>query len=147
MPFTNPTVADFKSRFDRDFLYSIDQTDVKGVRDKDINLAYTQTGLNFNPGLFAAQDGFQEAFLLLSAHFLCTNLLNSSQGLGGQGEWLINQKAVGNVSASFTIPDRIAKSPFLSAIAKTSYGMTYLNIISPLLVGNMMGLCGRTSGT
>lgn len=145
MAFTAPTVADFKSRFDRDFAYSADQSDVTKVRDKDINTAFGQAGLNFNPGLFAAQAGYAEAFLLLTAHFLCTNLLASSQGLGGAGEWLVNQKAVGNVSASFDIPDRIKRSPFLSAISKTSYGMTYLNVITPLLVGNVAGLCRQAS--
>lgn len=145
MAFTTPTPADFKSRFDRDFAFAVDQTDVTKVRDKDLNTAIGQAGLNFNPGLFAAQAGFAEAYLLLTAHFLCVNLLASSQGLGGAGEWLVNQKAVGNVSASFDVPERIKRSPFLAALSKTSYGMTYLQIITPLLVGNVLGVCRNAS--
>jgi len=145
MPYVLPSVADFKSRFDRDFGFSTDQTDVSRVRDKDVTIAYTQARANFNEGLFANQSTFSECQMLLAAHYLCTNLLASSQGLGGSAQWLTNAKAVGNVSEGFTVPDRILRSPTLSAYSKTLYGMTYLSIISPLLVGNFACLAGNTT--
>lgn len=140
MAFRRPCASDFKSRFDRDFGFSADQTDMEHVRDVDICRAFNQAEINFNEGLFGTLQTFTEAFMLLSAHFLCVNLLNSSQGLGGAGTWLTNSKAVGNVTESFSIPDKILRDPFLAMYSKTSYGMTYLQLIMPLLVGNVMAL-------
>lgn len=145
MAYTQPTIANFKTRFDRDFAYAVDQTDMAKVRDADITIGLTQASANFNQNLFASQAVFTEAFLLLTAHFLCVNLLASSQGLGGSAQWLTNTKAVGNVSESFSVPERILHSPFLAAISKTLYGMTYLTIISPLLVGNVALQQGDTT--
>lgn len=140
MSFTPPTLADFKSRFDRDFAYSADQSDMTKVRDKDITTAFTNAAANFNENLFANQATYAEAFLLLTAHFLCKNILASTQGLGGAGQWLTNTKAIGPLSEGFTIPDRIAKSPFLAALSKTAYGFAYLEQITPLLIGNVVGI-------
>ena len=145
MSYTQPAVTDFKSRFDRDFGYAADQSDMTLVRDKDINTAFGQTVANFNAGLFPSQALYTEAFLLLSAHYLCMNLLASSQGLAGSAQWLTNSKAVGNVSEGFAIPERIMRSPFLSIYSRTLYGMNYLSIIAPLLVGNVGLVCGDTT--
>lgn len=145
MSYTALTIAAFKTRFDRDFAYAVDQTDKSKVRDADITIAFTQAAANFNEALFANQATFSEAFALLSAHFLCVNLLASTQGLGGSAQWLTNAKAVGNVSESFSIPERIMRSPFLSALSKTLYGMNYLSIITPLLVGNVACVRGETT--
>ncbi len=145
MSYVAPTIADFKSRFDRDFGYSQNQTDTSLVRDKDITTAFTQAAANFNVALFANQETYAESVLLLTAHYLCTNLLNSSQGLASRAQWLTNAKAVGNVSEGFSIPERILKSPILSIYSRTLYGMTYLSIIAPLLVGNVQCVAGRTT--
>ena len=145
MSYTPPTVADFKDRFDRDFAFSADQADMTRVRDRDITTASTQAVANFNVALFASQSIYTEAFLLLTAHFLCVNLLAATQGLGGTSQWLVNSKAVGNVSESFAIPERITRSPFLAGLSKTLYGATYLSIIMPLLVGNVAIQRGDTT--
>ena len=145
MSYTAPTLADFKSRFDRDFGFAQDQTDMTLVRDKDITTAFTQANANFNIALFANQGTYSEALLLLAAHYLTTNLLASSQGLAGTAQWLTNSKAVGNVSEGFSIPERILRSPILSIYSRTLYGMTYLSIIAPLLVGNVRLVCGATT--
>ena len=147
MSYVTPSVSDFKSRFDRDFPFPSDQSDMSKVRDKDITLALTQAGANFNPGLFENQAIYSEAFLLLAAHYLCTNLLASSQGIGGAGQWLTNSKSVGNVSEAYTIPDRILRSPTLSLFSKTIYGCQYLSIIAVRLVGNFMAVCGTSHAT
>lgn len=142
MSYTPVTVAEFKARFDRDFSYT---TDTTGVRDVDINRGFTQAAMNFNEGLFASQATFAEAFLLLSAHFLVVNITSSSQGLGGAAQWTTASKGAGNLQESFAIPDRIMRSPFLSQLAKTSYGMTYLQLIMPLLSGNVSLVAGCTT--
>lgn len=144
MAYVPPTAAEFKSRFDRDFAYSADQMDMTRVRTVDITRAFTQAGANFNVGLFASQATYAEAFLLLSAHYLVVNLTASSQGLGGAAQWTTASKSVGNVAESFAIPDFINRSPFLSQLSKTSYGMAYLQIILPLLAGNVVCVEGDT---
>lgn len=146
MAYTAPTVANFKSRFDRDFAFcGSDQTDFTKVRDVDVERALALAKANFNDGLWADQATFSEARLLLAAHFLCQNLLASTQGLGGSYQWLTNSKAVGPLNESFQIPDRILRSPFLAAISKTLYGALYLEMLSPLLVGNVVVVCGRAT--
>ena len=145
MSYVPPTLADFKARFDRDFAFASDQTDKSMVRDADITIAFTQAAANFNVGLFANQATYAEASLLLTAHYLCQNLLASSQGLAGSAQWLTNSKAVGNVSEGFSIPERILRSPILSIYSRTLYGMTYLSIIAPLLVGNVQLVRGDTT--
>lgn len=145
MSYVAPTVADFKERFDRDFQFASDQTDLTKVRDIDVTRAFTSAGANFNVGLFPNQAIYSEAFLLLSAHYLCVNILASTQGLGGQATWLTNSKAVGSVSEGISVPDRILRSPTLSIYSRTMYGMTYLSIIAPLLVGNVVCIEGTTT--
>lgn len=145
MSYVAPTVADFKFRFDRDFAYSADQNDLTRVRDVDVTRAFTAASANFNEALFASQATYAEAFLLLSAHFLCVNLGASSQGLGGAGVWTTQSKGAGNLHESFAIPARVARSPFLSQLSRTSYGMTYLQIILPLLTGNVALVAGCTT--
>lgn len=115
------------------------------IRDVDVTRAFVQASANFNEALFASQATYAEAFLLLSAHFLVVNITASSQGLGGASQWTTQSKSVGNVSESFALPPRIMRSPFLSQLSKTSYGMTYLQIILPLLSGNVGLVAGCTT--
>lgn len=145
MAYTPPTVAEFKARFDRDFAFSADQSDMERVRDTDITRGLTSASVNFNEGLWESQTIYAEAYLLLAAHYLVTNLLNSSQGLGSQANWLTNSKAVLNMSESFAIPDRIARSPILAIYSKTGYGMSYLSLIMLRLVGNVGLVQGNTT--
>jgi hypothetical protein len=142
--YTAPTVADFKSRFDRDFPFAADQTDMSKVRDKDITTALLQAAALDNPALWGDQATYSEVYLLRAAHNLCSNLLASSQGLGGAGQWLTNSKAVGNVSEAYSIPDRILRSPTLSLYSKTTYGCQFLSLIAVRLAGNVMGIIGTS---
>lgn len=144
MAFTPITVTQFKSRFDRDFAFASDQTDKSKVRDVDITRGLNSAGMNFNEALWPTQATFVEAYLLLAAHFLCVNILNSSQGLGSQSTWLLNQKHVGSMSGSYAIPDSVKDDPFLSRMATTGYGAEYLGVLAPLLVGNVATVAGFT---
>ncbi len=144
MPLVHPTASQFKTRFDRDFAFCAPeaQTNLEAVRDVDIANAFTQADANFNEALFQAQAQYQEAYLQLAAHFLCVNMVAASQGVGGSAQWLTNSKGIAGVTEGFEVPERIKRSPFLAMISKTSYGMTYLNLIQPLLVGNVAVVCG-----
>lgn len=141
MAYTNPTVADFKAYFVRDFVYGVTTST---VQDADITSGLNDAAINFNPALWADQASYNIGFLLLSAHFLCMNLRASSQGIAGQFEWDVQSKSVGNVSESFAIPQRILDNPEFSYLSKTSYGVKYLMFVLPQLSGQILIACGRT---
>jgi hypothetical protein len=143
MTYIIPVVADFKDQFDRDFPFcTLDQTDTSRIRDKDITKALVQAGINFSQANWSSQANFTYAYCLLAAHYLCENIAASSQGINGQGEWLINAKSVDTISANFSIPERIMKSIILAPISKTTYGCAYLELLAPQLVGNVFPVCG-----
>lgn len=141
MAYYPPNVTDFKQYFNRDFPYG-STTDT--VMDSDILKAMNLASINLNEGLFPAQDNFWIGYLLLSAHYLVTNLQNSSQGIAGQYDWLTSSKSAGSVSQGIAIPDRILASPEFSMLTKTRYGALYLDLILPYLSGNFHVVLGDT---
>lgn len=142
MAYTNPTLTDFKAYFQRDFPFS--NTDLSTVQDGDITKAISQMENLINPCLFNNQNIYTQGALLLSAHFLVQNLRASSQGIAGKFEWLVNSKSVANVSAGFSIPDRLMENPQLAMLVSTTYGTQYLYIVLPQLTGQMFAVDGGT---
>ena len=122
-----------------------DNTDISKVADFDIQNAQNMAYMNFNGGLFASQLLYSQCFNLLTAHFLVTNLLASTQGVKSQYDWLTIQRTVGSVNSSFGIPSRVRNSMFLSTLTQTRYGAQYVSLIAPLLTGNVAGIIGNTT--
>lgn len=141
MAYVYPDATDFKDYFTRDFPYGSDSAT---VMDSDIEKAIGEAKFNFNSGLFSSQENFTIGFLYLTAHYLVTDLRNSSQGINGAYTWLESSKSVGSVSQSFSIPERILADPYLSMLSKTNYGAKYISLILPQLVGNFGIVYGRT---
>lgn len=121
-----------------------DETDLSRVTDADIQQAILDTSYNVSQGLFENQQKFQNAFNYLAAHNLVEKLLAAGEGLVSQYNWLTGSKSVGNMQEAFIVPDRISRDPMLSAYSKTRYGMMYLQIISPLLIGGVFTSFRRT---
>ncbi len=142
MAYLAPTIAEFKAYFVRDFPYGTDPT--TSILDADINKAFGQTNFNISQDMFATQGNYQIAYMLLAAHYLVTDLRMSSQGLSGQYSWAESSKSVGSVSQSFAIPQKILDNPFFAMLARTNYGAKYLELIMPLLAGQVGYVCGRT---
>jgi len=140
--FVAPTIAQFKQQFIRDFPYGTDPN--VSVLDGDIINAFNLVDISINEGLWSDQTSYQIAYGYLAAHFLVLNLRASSQGLNGQWSWAQNSKSVGAVSEAFSIPQRILDNPDFMAYTKTNYGAMYLNLVWPLLSGQMFSVCGRT---
>ncbi len=140
--YDNPTIDEFKTYFVRGFVYSSDPT--LGVTDQDIANAYGFTNVGINAALWETQTDYTLGYLQLSAHYLVINLWAGSQGLSGQWSWLEQAKSVGNVSQSFSIPQRILDNPEFSFLTKTNYGLNYLMMILPQLSGQMYTVCGTT---
>lgn len=137
------TVAEFKTWFSRDFPYSEDG-DLTGVTSADISKAFAEASMNFNPSLFETDDDKKLGFLYLAAHYLVIDLQNSSQGINGKYEGLMASKTVGSVSVGYQIPTWLLEHPIFSLLSQTKYGMKYLSLIIPLLVGNVAGIKGIT---
>lgn len=142
MAYTNPSVADFKAFFVRDFPYGTDPE--TSILDSDITKAFTFTNVNFNPDLFADQGSYNVGYLLLSAHYLVMNLRASSQGINGQFAFAENSKSVGNVSQGFAIPQRILDNPDWAILTKTNYGAQFIQLVLPQLAGQIYTVLGST---
>jgi hypothetical protein len=139
--YIDPTIADFKSYFVRDFPYG---STLDVVIDQDITNALADAKFNINQGLFGSQSNYTLCFLLLSAHYLVTNLRNSSQGIAGQYAFLQASKGVGSVSESSNIPQRILDNPELSMLCKTNYGAKFVQFLLPQLTGQVFTVRGHT---
>jgi hypothetical protein len=141
-----PSVQAFKDNFFRDFNYAsaTDQNNLNLVTDRDINKAYAEARLAFNPDLFGTDEQVTIVFLYLAAFYLVLDLQNSSQGLGAQANFPITGKSVGNVSINFSIPEKILKNPQLAIYAGNGYGMKYLSLVAPVIVGRVGIACGTT---
>lgn len=115
-----------------------DNSDRTRVRDYDIQQAIQGALFNVNQCLFADQASWAYAFGFLAAHNLVERMLAAGEGLRSRFNWMVTGKSAGDLSESFSIPDNIMQSSFLASLSKTRYGARYLEIISPLLIGNML---------
>lgn len=142
MTLTNPSVAQFQDFFDRDFPFG---TDIDtSVRDKDILKGFQECNNQIKVKLPWSQASYTVAYMNFSAHFMCENMLNSSQGLNGQYRWLNQSVSVGGVSESVGIPPHILENPTFAGWSKTTYGSKYLRMVWPLLIGPMGSAHGMT---
>lgn len=142
MAYENPSVADFKSFFTRDFPYGTDPDTT--ILDADIAKAFQFTNVNMNEDLFGYQASYTVGYMLLSAHYLVMNLRASSQGINGQFNFLEASKGVASVSQAFSIPQRILDNPDWAILCKTNYGAQFIQLVLPQLAGNMFTVVGST---
>jgi hypothetical protein len=143
--FTPPTIADFKVTFDRDFTYG---TGKETVRDSDIQRALNQAATVFNPAIWDDTEA-QDAYEYLSAHFLVTNIqmaggLTKKNGTQNRGGGITQSKGAGQVNVAYGIPPRILEDAVLNQFMRTDYGMRYLQLITPRLIGNIATVSGRS---
>jgi hypothetical protein len=112
------------------------------VSDDDITEAYSEALIVFNEALFDNDIALKKGYLYLSAHFLVGDL--NMGGAQSVATGLVQSRSVGSISESYVVPDW-AKSPFFSDYSKTSYGMKYLTMVRPKLVGNTASVYGGTN--
>lgn len=115
------------------------------VQDTDITKAIAEATTNFNTSLFADNTTQDIAFNYLTAHYLCLDIRTALKGVMSKGEFNTQSKGVGSVSESYAIPEMYAKDPYLNYFTKTNYGLKYLSIIQPLLIGNVGIALGATT--
>lgn len=142
MALLNPSVADFKAYFRRDFPYGVGIGDF--VEDEDIVKAMQSTNATINQTLFLKQASYTLAYMDLSAHFLVTQLRASSQGINGQYSFLQTGRSAGPTSESSQLPQQILDDPNWSMYCKTNYGASYVFQILPRVRGAMFSAHGHT---
>lgn len=114
------------------------------VSDTDIQRAFMEAEIVFNQALFGTDAQIKLGYLYVTAHYLVNDLRTALSGVGSTGEFAVESRSVGNVSESYSIPQAYLDSPIYAFYGKSGYGMKYLSMILPKLVGNVVGVCGAT---
>ena len=145
------TIAAFKARFGRDFQFT-DATSRPGdnlpdpdyVLDQDITNAFADATPLLNQSLLGDDATITLGYLYLTAHCLCINLNNANAGQGATANMPVNSRSVGSVSESYTVPEMFTKNPIFVPYLGTAYGLKYLTLIMPNMVGNIGAVRGGT---
>ncbi len=137
------TIDDFKARFTRDFNYTApDNPDY--VSDQDITNGFGEAQAAINQGLFSSDAVITLAYLLLTAHFVCSDLRAAAAGVWAPGAMPISSSGMGAASESYQIPEAYSKNPLLAMYTQTAYGMRYLQMALPNMTGNVVVVAGAT---
>lgn len=113
------------------------------INDDDIKKALEQARISFNSNIWGSnEDLLKVAFLLLTAHYLICDLNMSN---GGGSSFFMTSKSVDGVSASYGIPQSILNNINYSYLAKTEFGLKYLQLLAPRLNGYIKTVIGTTS--
>lgn len=140
-------VADFKSQFTREFVYGVSQDK---VMDADITRALYEATSVFNSTLWADSDEIKRVFLYAAAHFLVLNLQAAgglfvqNLGIGAQsrGGGVVQSKTVGGVTVNYMLPESLTGDAILSGFMRTDFGLRYLQVLVPRLVGQCFAVDG-----
>jgi hypothetical protein len=112
------------------------------TQDSDILTAFLEADVNFNMSLFPTIEVQNLIFLYLVAFYLTLDFKNAS---GATQVGIPTSKSVGSVSEGYTIPQWALNNPMLSFYAQNGYGLKYLSLIRPYLIGNVMLFNGATT--
>lgn len=115
------------------------------IQDSDIERAFLEAKINFNPQLFSDCCKAKLVFCYLAAHYLVIDLNNAQNPLALGFMGFTQSKSVGSVSESYGIPAWVTNSRSLGLYAQTGYGRKYLSLILPYLTGNIIFTPGRTT--
>lgn len=115
------------------------------ISDADIERAFTEARVNFNPNLFTDDATAIMVFCYVAAHYLVIDLNNAQNPLALGFMGFTQSKSVGSVSESYAVPQWMLNNPILSGYAQTGYGRKYLSLIQPYMVGNIIFTPGCTT--
>ncbi len=138
------TTQDFKTRFHRNFNYT-NVSDPDYVGNQDITNAFGEAKITFNQTLFGNDDDITLAYLYLTAHFMCVDIAMANGGVNSQANFPVSARTVGSVSESYAVPEAYTQSANLSYYTQTAYGLKYLAMVLPRLVGNFGHVYGGTT--
>lgn len=112
------------------------------VLDTDIRRAFGEAVVTFNQGLFDNCESAKEAYLYLVAFYLAYDLSLAQTGAYGQVGFPATEVRVGSVSEGYYVPKAYLENPVLGFYARNGFGLKYLNMVYPKLVGNVGVVAG-----
>lgn len=116
-----------------------DENAVDYVSDEDIENAWSEALEVANEDILT-----DLMFLYLVAFYLSYDLNLAESGASGTGSFPVTQRTVGSVSESYGLPKWVLEDPILSFYAKNGFGLKYLSMLLPKLVGNIAAIGGWT---
>ena len=117
-----------------------DVTDYVG--DCDIDRAFKEANVTFNEGLCGTDESAQLMFLYLAAFYLAYDLAVAAGGAYGAVNFPATGVKVGSVSEEYYVPKAYLEDPILGFYARNGFGLKYLNMLYPRLVGNVGVVAG-----
>ena len=115
------------------------------VQPQDITNAFAQAQVVFNQSLFGDDASTTMAYLYCTAHYLVHDLRSAMQGINGVGTFAVASRGVGSMNETYAIPDIIKDTAHLSFFTTSTYGMKYLSLLMPNLIGNVASVNGGTN--
>jgi len=114
------------------------------VLDEDIDKAFGEAEINLNQDLFGTDAQIRIGYLYLSAMYLVHDLRAALRGIAAGANFTVSAKSVGNVSESYAIPQAFIDNPIYQIYTQSPYGLKYLSLVLPQLVGNVGAVAGMT---
>lgn len=143
-----PTVADFKAKFIREFVYG---TGLDSVTDADIQRGLEEAVPLFNADLLSTVAEQNSAYLFIAAHNMVMNIqaagglsaIPRGRGVRNVGEGVMVSKGIGQANVTYQVPPpRIAESPTLLYFFRTDFGQRYIQMVVSRLSGHMAVVAG-----
>jgi hypothetical protein len=147
MSWTVPSTSDFQAFFVRDFNYAPTQSpnDLNFVTNADIARAISDAQVSFSSSLIGDDGQTTTIFMYLAAFHLVMAIQNSMKGISSQFKFPVNSNSVGGVAVNYTIPQRFIDDPAIAVYTHNGYGMKYLSMVLPYLIGNVVVQCGSST--
>lgn len=112
------------------------------VTDADIEKAWAEAMASFNIGLGGDEETTKLMFLYLVAFYLSYDLQLAVGGAYGQIIFPATSMTAGSVSESYYVPKVFLENPILAFYARNGFGLKYLNLLYPKLIGNVGVVAG-----
>lgn len=114
------------------------------VQDGDITRAFAEAKMNLNQALFSSDENIELGYLYLTAHYLVHDLRAALGGVSGTALFPVTSRSVGSVSESYNIPQAYLDNPILTFYTTSPYGLKFLAMVLPYMVGNVVAVSGGT---
>ncbi len=113
------------------------------IQDADITKAFSEAMICFNQQFFSSDANIKIGYLYMTAHYLVIDIQAAlAGGINATGNFPTTNRTVGSVSAGYAIPEAYMKNPQLAQYATTAYGLKYLTMVLPQMVGNINAVYG-----
>jgi len=111
------------------------------VQDDDITRAFAEAKTLYNQAFFPTDESQKLGFLYMAAMFLYNDIRASG---GGGPAFAVTSRSVGSVSESYGVPKTYLENPQYAMYIQSPYGLKYLAMVLPRMIGNVAAVCGTT---